>query len=66
MDPREFTPVWLMTPEERASYMEIRAGLELLGGFCLTCLDVGLPCYHEEPFVMTRVLSLVALPAGEP
>jgi hypothetical protein len=60
--PAEWKPVWAMTRAEREDYAELRSSLEELGCTCLTCLDVGLPCYHREPHEMTRVLSMVPGP----
>lgn len=62
---REWVPVWRMTPDERLDYAEFRAGLEALGCACLTCLDVGLPCYHRESHEMTRVLALLRVTPQE-
>lgn len=61
-DPREWKPIWEMTARERIEYAEIRASLEVLGCVCLSCLDVGLPCYHEEREDVSRVLRLVTTP----
>lgn len=60
--PLEWLPVWEMTREQRLEYAEIRASLEELGCVCLPCLDVGLPCYHEERAELTRVLRMVSTP----